>query len=155
MKLNIKQMLLNWIGGGKTIVPVRFLKSIDVIGEVPEQVQSDWNQTDNTKPDYIKNKPNISNNNFIIYDIVDIDNNNNKISVDTSLVTICEQIRNGKNVFLIYDNNGELHSDYDYARIVSFHYESGYEYDGDVYQPIANRVYAVYGNKIMEVVEED
>lgn len=29
------------------------------IPEVPEQVQSDWNQTDNTKKDFIKNKPSI------------------------------------------------------------------------------------------------
>lgn len=27
---------------------------------IPEQVQSDWNEADNTKPDYIKNKPNLS-----------------------------------------------------------------------------------------------
>lgn len=38
----------------------------DVSGTIVEmipsaQVQSDWNQSDNTKPDYIKNKPNLSN----------------------------------------------------------------------------------------------
>ena len=38
----------------------------DVSGTIVEmipsaQVQSDWNQSDNTQPDYIKNKPNISN----------------------------------------------------------------------------------------------
>ena len=27
---------------------------------IPEQVQSDWNEEDNTKPDYIKNKPDLS-----------------------------------------------------------------------------------------------
>lgn len=27
---------------------------------IPKQVQSDWNEADNTKPDYIKNKPNLS-----------------------------------------------------------------------------------------------
>lgn len=29
----------------------------EAINEIPAQVQSDWNQTDSTKPDYIKNKP--------------------------------------------------------------------------------------------------
>lgn len=28
-------------------------------GEAPPQLQTDWNQTDDTKPDYIKNKPTI------------------------------------------------------------------------------------------------
>lgn len=32
----------------------------DIISQIPDaQIQSDWNQTDNTKKDYIKNKPTI------------------------------------------------------------------------------------------------
>ena len=39
-----------------------FIKNKPEIPEIPEfeQVQGDWNQTDETQPDFIKNKPNIS-----------------------------------------------------------------------------------------------
>lgn len=34
---SLKSIVLNWIGGGKTPIPVRFLKSIDVPGSGQEQ----------------------------------------------------------------------------------------------------------------------
>ena len=34
---SLKSIVLNWIGGGKTPIPVRFLKSIDVPGNGQEQ----------------------------------------------------------------------------------------------------------------------
>ena len=63
---------------------------------VKDQVQSDWNEKDKTKPDYIKNKPDLSQyikeqdlNNY--YDKVEVDVMlNNK--VDTSTVKITKEL---------------------------------------------------------------
>ena len=48
------------IGAGTYSKPAGGIPASDMAsGAIPEQIQSDWNQTDNTAKDYIKNKPNI------------------------------------------------------------------------------------------------
>lgn len=42
------------------LAEVAFSGSYNDLTDVPEQVQSDWNQTDATQPDYIKNKPTLT-----------------------------------------------------------------------------------------------
>lgn len=66
---NLANIIIRWIGGGNSFIPIKYLKEIIIPGSFPstpsfQQIQSDWNQDDNSKPDYIKNKPNISGGNF-------------------------------------------------------------------------------------------
>ena len=58
---------------------------IDVCGEGGEQIQSDWNQTDNTQKDYIKNKPDLSG--FITKSVDDLTNYYTKTAADAKFVS--------------------------------------------------------------------
>ena len=58
-----KQVEINKIAEGIGLAEVATSGSYNDLTDkptIPEQVQSDWNEADNTKPDYIKNKPNLS-----------------------------------------------------------------------------------------------
>ena len=80
---------------------------------VKEQVQSDWNETDNTKPDYIKNKPDLSQyikeqdlNNYYDKGEVDVMLNN---KVDTSTLNSDYYNKNAVNNLLDTKvNNSDL-----------------------------------------------
>ena len=41
----------------KRLIDKKAEEITDIISEMSEQTQSDWNQTDETRSDYIKNKP--------------------------------------------------------------------------------------------------
>lgn len=152
MKLNIKQMFLNWIGGGKTIVPVRFLKSIDVIGEVPEQVQSDWNQTDNTKPDYIKNKPEISGggSNVKVYDAVNDDGTGTFDLTLEDQINVYNDIIAGKVVYIKTVREQEGFDLIRYGMVVSANYHEASNDDPEDY-PETYNIYVIGDNSIVKV----
>ena len=41
----------------KRLIDKKEEKLLNAISEIPEQIQVDWDQTDETRSDYIKNKP--------------------------------------------------------------------------------------------------
>ena len=82
------------IEGGKKLLS-------DIVPVVPEQVQADWEQDDDTKKDYIKNKPNIPQ----IDEVTIIINDENKLAVANP---IPYSIGNANKVLTVESNDGEL-----------------------------------------------
>lgn len=84
----------NGVEGGKKILS-------DIVPVVPEQVQADWEQDDDTQKDYIKNKPDIPQ----IDEETIIINDENKLAVAKP---IPDSIGYAHNVLTVETNDGDL-----------------------------------------------
>ena len=117
-------------------------------GEIPEQVQSDWEQEDDTKPDYIKNKPEISGggSNVKVYDAVNDDGNGTFDLTLEDQINVYNDIVAGKVVYIKTVREEEGFDLIRYGMVVSanYHRESG-DY------PETYNIYVISDNSIVKV----
>ena len=102
----------NGVEGGKKILS-------DIVPVVPEQVQADWEQDDNTQKDYIKNKPDVSNKieSISIADtkLVPDENKNVNINLTNGGLTLEQcilKINTGTGGLYVNDGELDIHCEY-------------------------------------------